>query len=172
MFFNALDIAGSLIATEMGLMMSMQFNPFQNTQSSLPGIMLYHLSIFMLFSLDLHHWFFSAIHRSYEVLPLGGFSMQQESVMELIHWSGSIFSVGLQIAGPMMAVSFTLLLIFSFLGRAVPQMNVFAESFAVRIVVGLIVLGLTLDLSAKHIAHYLHNTPEAVMRAIATAKQP
>ena len=59
------------------------------------------------------------------------------------------------ISGPIMTISFVLLLLFSFLGRAVPQMNVFSESFSFRILTGLIVLGMTCGLMAEHIAQFI-----------------
>jgi flagellar biosynthesis protein FliR len=43
-------------------------------------------------------------------------------------------------------------------------MNVFAESFAVRPLVGLSVFGLTLDLMAQHIMNYLRRLPEDMLR--------
>ena len=63
------------------------------------------------------------------------------------------------IAGPMMTISFVLLLLFSFLGRAVPQMNVFSESFSFRILTGLLVLGMTCELMAEHIAQFIRGIP-------------
>jgi len=59
-----------------------------------------------------------------------------------------------------MAVSFCITVFFAVMSRAVPQMNVFAESFGVRIAGGLIVLGLTLQLAAQYIANYLERLPE------------
>jgi flagellar biosynthesis protein FliR len=50
------------------------------------------------------------------------------------------------------------------LGRAVPQMNVFAESFAVRPLVGLAVFGMTLDLMSQHIMNYMRHLPEDMLR--------
>lgn len=72
--------------------------------------------------------------------------------------------MALQLAAPLMAVSFLISLVFSVLGRAVPQMNVFAESFAVRPLVGLSVFGLTLELMSEHIINYLRHLPEDLMR--------
>ena len=59
----------------------------------------------------------------------------------------------------MMTISFVLLLLFSFLGRAVPQMNVFSESFSFRILTGLLVLGMTCELMAEHIAQFIRGIP-------------
>jgi len=75
--------------------------------------------------------------------------------------------VGLQMAAPVMAVSFILALIFSVLGRAVPQMNVFSESFAIRLFAGLTVFGASMPLMAQHIANYLGRLPEDMLRVAA-----
>jgi len=61
-------------------------------------------------------------------------------------------------------VSFIISLVFSLLGRAVPQMNVFSESVALRPLIGLSVFGLTLDLMSEHIVNYLKQLPEDVLR--------
>jgi len=50
-----------------------------------------------------------------------------------------------------------LLMVFA---RATPQMNVFAESFTLRIFIGLALFGLTMNLTAEHIAAYLRQIPE------------
>ena len=42
-------------------------------------------------------------------------------------------------------------------------MNVFAESFGIRIAGGLIVLGFTLQIAAQYIANYLRRLPEELM---------
>jgi flagellar biosynthesis protein FliR len=43
-------------------------------------------------------------------------------------------------------------------------MNVFAESFAVRPLIGLSVFGLTLDLMSQHIMNYMRQLPEDMLR--------
>ncbi len=39
-------------------------------------------------------------------------------------------------------------------------MNVFQESFVFRILIGLSVFGMTMQLMSQHIANYLHRLPE------------
>ena len=43
-------------------------------------------------------------------------------------------------------------------------MNVFSESFTVRILVGLTVFAFTCELFGQHIANFLHQLPEDVLR--------
>ena len=67
-------------------------------------------------------------------------------------------------AAPVIAVTFLINLVFSVIGRAVPQMNVFAESFSARTLAGLAVFGLSLNLIAQHAVNYLRRLPEDLAR--------
>lgn len=164
LLFYALEIAGSVISMEMGLMLAPDFNPFSNARSDAPGMMLYMLGIMLFLSLDLHHWLLVGFERSYHLLPIGGAHLSPALLTDLVGRTGKIFVVAIQIAAPILAVSFIITLVFAVLGRAVPQMNVFAESFAFRTLAGLTVLGLTLNLMAQHIVNYLHALPEDMLR--------
>jgi flagellar biosynthetic protein FliR len=85
-------------------------------------------------------------------------------VNEVVGRTSETFLIALQLAAPVMAVSFIISLVFSVMGRAVPQMNVFAESFSVRILVGMSVFGLTMQLMSQHIMNYLWRLPEDMLR--------
>jgi len=166
LFFYALDIGGAVIATGIGLMMPMDVNPFQTNQSTIPTNILYQLAIMIFFTTDMHHWFFAGISKSFEVLPMGQANFGGGMIKTLIPMTAGVFSVGIMIAGPIMTVSFILLLLFSFLGRAVPQMNVFAESFSFRILAGLTVFGMTCDVMAEHIVQFIRGIPLDLMSAV------
>jgi len=77
---------------------------------------------------------------------------------------GLIFVVALQISAPVMAVSFVITLVFAVMSRAVPQMNVFSESFGFRVAGGLIVFGFTMQLTAQHVSNYLNRLPDDLLR--------
>jgi flagellar biosynthetic protein FliR len=164
MIFFAIEIAGNIISTEIGLTMPPGINPLSDTAMTTTATMLYYLAAMLWLSLDMHHWMLIGFEKTYVYLPIGGAHLTQAAVTDMIARTGGIFSVGLQMAAPLMAVSFIISIIFAVLGRAVPQMNVFAESFAVRPLVGLSVFGLTLDLMAQHIMNYLRRLPEDMLR--------
>ncbi len=167
LFFYALDIGGAVISTGIGLMMSMDINPFQSNQATVPTNILYQLAIMIFFTTDMHHWFFAGLSKSFEILPMGHADFGGAGLVNsLIPMTAGIFSVGVMIAGPIMTVSFVLLLLFSFLGRAVPQMNVFAESFSFRILAGLTVFGMTCELMAEHIVQFVRGIPLDLMNAV------
>ena len=162
--FHALDAAGNVMATEMGLMMAADFNPLSNVRSDVISIILNFLAITLFLSMDLHHWFLLGFRRTYDLVPIGTAHLTMTLFENVVARTGGIFFVAVQLSAPMIAVSFVITLVFSVLGRAVPQMNVFSESFSFRIMAGLAVFGLTLQLTAQHITNYLHQLPEDMLR--------
>jgi len=164
MVFFAVDFAGGLIAAQMGLTFTPDLDPFTSNESQTPGLILYFLAGMLLFCLDLHHWVIVGFAKSYQALPIGGAQLRELVLIDMIRRTGQVFGIGLQMAAPIIAVSFVITLVFSILGRAVPQMHVFSESFAVRTLVGLAVFGLTLNIMAQHIVNFLRRLPEDVLR--------
>ena len=164
MVFMCLDIAGNIIATEAGLNMASDVNPMSGVRTELPGMILFYLAAIMFLTLDLHHYLLVALERGYGVLPIGSGVMGNAVIDDIIGHTSRIFVVAVQIAAPIMAVSFIVMLVFSLLGRAVQQFSSFVESFAFRLLGGLFMFGLSLNLMAQHIAAYLQRLPEDVMR--------
>jgi flagellar biosynthetic protein FliR len=164
MVFFMLEIAGSVISTEMGLSMPPGINPLDDAPMTTTAAILYYFAAVLWLSLDMHHWMLIGFQKTYSYLPIGAAHLSQALAADMIARTGGIFTIALQMAAPLLAVSFIISLLFAVLGRAVPQMNVFAESFAVRPLVGLSVFGLTLDLMSQHIMNYLRHLPEDMLR--------
>jgi flagellar biosynthetic protein FliR len=164
MIFYALEFAGALVSVEIGLSMPASINPMAENTMAAPATILYYLAIMLWLCLDLHHWMLAGLQRSYVFLPVGAAHMSKELMTDIVNRTAWTFAVALQMAAPLMAVSFIISLVFSLLGRAVPQMNVFSESVALRPLIGLSVFGLTLDLMSEHIVNYLKQLPEDVLR--------
>lgn len=164
MVFFAADLAGNIIATEIGLNMGAVFNPLSQSSSVVPGSILFFLAAVVMLTLDLHHWILAGFQQTYQVLPVGGAHLNEALFMSVLTHTSRIFIVGLQISAPVLAVSFVVTLVFAVLSRAVPQMDVFVLSFAFRIAGGLAVFGFTLHLTAQHVLNYLRRLPDDLLR--------
>jgi flagellar biosynthetic protein FliR len=163
MIFYATDIAGIIIANELGLSMGAILDPASRQPEQVPGVILFLLATVTMLSLDLHHGLLLGFARSFDVLPLGGGKLSASLFETVVARSGQIFLIGLQIAAPVMAVTFCITLFFSVMSRAVPQMNVFAESFGIRLAGGLIVFGFILQIAAQYIASQLRRLPDDLL---------
>jgi flagellar biosynthetic protein FliR len=163
MIFFAADIAGVIIANELGLSMGSMMDPSSRQPEQVPGLILSFLAIITMLSLDLHHGLLLGFAKSFEVLPLGGGHLSAPLFEIVVARTGRIFAIALQVAAPVMAVSFCITMFFAVMSRAVPQMNVFAESFGIRIAGGLMVLGFTLQIGAQYIANHLQRLPDDLL---------
>lgn len=163
MVFYAVDLAGNIIGLETGLNLGALMDPFQRQTTGAPGLVLFLLAAVVMLTLDLHHWMLAGFWRTYSVLPMGQVQLNAALFETLVRHSALIFVVALQMAAPVIAVSVVILVVFSLFSRAVPQMNVFAESFAFRIGGGLLVFGLTLHLTAQYVFNYLHRLPDDLL---------
>ena len=164
MVFFAVDLAGGIVATEIGLNTGAIMNPMSHMSSPVPGLILFFLAAVVMLSLDLHHWVLLSFQRSYEVLPIGSTHLNASLLTELMSQIAHLFVVGLQIAAPVLAVSFIVTVVFGMLSRAAPQTDVFVLSFTFRVAGGLAVLGLTLQLTAQYVMNYFHRLPDDLLR--------
>ncbi|HZL41755.1 MAG TPA: flagellar biosynthetic protein FliR [Verrucomicrobiae bacterium] len=163
MVFYAADMAGNIIASELGLNMASILDPASGQNSPVPGTILFFLAAVVMLTLDLHHWVLVGFERTYLVLPMGGAHLNGALFSMVVGHTAKIFVVAMQIAAPVLAVSFVVTLVFAVLSRAVPQMNVFILSFSFRIIGGLAVFGFTLQLTAQHVLNYLHRLPDDLL---------
>lgn len=162
----AVDFAGQVISTELGFTMGQQLDPLSGSSSNAMGSLLFAFGSLVFLSSGAHQAVVMAFLKSYSIAPMGAFRGSQDVGVLLVVSTGKIFYIALQMAAPLICVNFIISLIFSILGKAAPTMNVFAESFAVRIVVGMLLLGLTLGLTAQLMLDHLVQAPELMLRLI------
>ncbi len=162
--FFAVDLAGNIISTEMGLQMATILDPLSQASSQVPATILFYLASIVMLTLDLHHWMLLGFERTYAYLPMGTAHLSTALFEMVVKHTGQIFVIAIQISAPIIAVSFVVTVVFAVLSRAVPQMNVFSESMSFRIVGGLIVFGFTLQLTAQHVVNYLNRLPDDLLR--------
>jgi len=160
MVFFCVQLAGSIIAFQMGLQMTSALDPGAESRTETPGLILYYLAALLFLTLDLHHWVLAGFVESYSVLPVGGAGLGTALMEEGVRQTARLFVAAVQMSAPMIAVSFLVTYVFALLGRTVPQMNVFTESFAARSLAGLLVFGVTIQLTAQHIINYLRGMPQ------------
>ena len=162
--FFALDVTGTLIATDLGLTMATVLNPGTNASSPITATLLYWLGVVTFFGLDMHHWILAFFIRTYSVLPIGAAHGSEELMRNALAHTSWILSAGIQVAAPIMAVAFLVTWVFSMLGRAVPQMNVFSESMPVRVLAGLFVFAMSMRFIGDFTANYMRRIPDDFVR--------
>ena len=136
LILTSLQVGGSLIDNDLSLSAAQQLNPTAGISGGVMG------RIFMLVGLA-YFWvsdyltaLLMGVQQSFRVLPLGSAGMTAASFELLTRLSGEVFASGLIIAAPIAILVFITTLSLGFLSRSVQQLNIFNETFTLRVIVG------------------------------------
>lgn len=144
--FLALYMAGQIIDMQIGFGMVNVIDPQSNIQIPLTANFYNIIAILAFLAIDGHHLLVSAIYYSFNVLPLGGFNINDVVAGDIIRIFSESFALGFKIAAPIVVVIFIINLALGILARTVPQMNVFFVGLPLKIFVGLAMLALMFPL--------------------------
>lgn len=129
--------AGELISIDTGLSVASLFDPESNTQASVISEFLYLTMLMVFLLLDGHHFVIEALYLSYTAVPIGGVMFSGAALTEMIKLSAFVFIVAMKLAAPVMVAMFLINVALSILSRVMPQMNIFALAFPLKIGAGL-----------------------------------
>jgi len=142
--FTAVKYAGSVAGMQIGFAIVNAFDPMTQSQVSIISQLYYILAVLLFFVTGAHQILVQTMFQCCVVVPpFGGLDPAAGSWF-LLKEFGTIFELGLRIAAPIVVV---LLLVSASMGvivKTVPQINVLAVGFPVKIAVGLITFGLSL----------------------------
>jgi flagellar biosynthetic protein FliR len=132
--------AGNLIDHSIGLGIANVIDPNRDIEVSLLSQFKMMFFLAVLVGIDGHHVFVASVARSYEVVPMRGLSISWPLVQRLASGVSHLLLVGVELAAPVVAASLLAHLILGFLGRTMPQMNIFVIGFPIQILLGFGVL--------------------------------
>lgn len=162
-FFTAAQFAGYAVGMQMGFGMASLFDPTTQSQSSVVGQFYMFAAMLVFLLLDGHHWILVALGRSFDAVPLGGFTWSGTTTVQLIDATNNVFWVALMLAAPVMGVLILTELALGIVARIMPQMNVFVASFPVKILLGVFTLMVSFPILVASLGHEVELTFERVL---------
>ena len=148
---SAVQVGGSLMDNELALSAAQQLSPQVGISGGVMGRILVLVGLAFFWYSDYLSALIVGIQQSFRVLPLGSAGVTEASLNLMVRLCGELFAAGLIIAAPIAVLCFIVTMALGFLSRSVQQLNVFNESFTLRVVVGgsgiVIFLPLILELS-------------------------
>ena len=122
---SALQVAGFLIASQIGLSYAQTIDPTQNTQGAVVGNFMTLLGVVAIFATDMHHLAIGAIAGSYRLLPPGGHLPTCDMAQLVIQLVSGSFALGFQLAAPFLVFGFAVYAGLGLLARLMPQLQIF-----------------------------------------------
>jgi flagellar biosynthesis protein FliR len=160
---SALQIAGSVIAQQLGLGFVTTVDPTQGQQGVIVGNFLTILGIALIFATDLHHSVIAALHDSYALFRPGEVPLVGDVAMLLTRAAAGAFRIGVQLAGPFLVFGLLFNVGLGVLSRLMPQMQVFFVGMPLSILIGFVALFLVIGAMMGTFLGYL----EGVLRELA-----
>lgn len=143
--FTAAQAAGEFAGLQMGLSFAQLITPTATDGSTLVLSNLMNVFCTLIFlALDGHLRLISALVDSFSTLPISTINVQPHGFETVAAWGGSIFSGGLMLCLPVVAVILMANLAVGILNRAAPQVGVYQVGFAITLMVGMLMLLTTL----------------------------
>ncbi len=144
--FTAVQMAGDLIDLTGGFSLQPAYDPMSMTMNSSVGRLHYLLATTLLFSSGGHLLIVKGFATSYDGMPVGGSVPTEQLASVMMTALAMMFLAAVQIAGPMVAVLLLADVALALLSRAAPALNIFAFGFPLKIMLTLLLLGLTFPL--------------------------
>jgi flagellar biosynthesis protein FliR len=140
LFLQGIRFGGELINRYSGFAAAENFDPDTNASVTPVGDLMHILAVLLFFAFDGHHFFFAALMRSYEMIPVGGWVLTSGFHLALAKGLEDMTDIAVILSFPILAAIMAITAVEGVITRAVPQINLLHISFAVKIVVSLLVL--------------------------------
>ena len=144
--FAAVEFAGEIAGLQMGLNFAGFFDPVSAGTATATSRFFGTVVAWLFIVINGHLAVIAAVIKSFEAFPVGPQPFAFLSALAPHTWGAEVFSLGLWIALPLIAMLLFVNIVLGIISRVAQQMNVFAIGFPVTLGVGLIGMMLTLPL--------------------------
>lgn len=140
LIISSLQVAGAVIAQQMGLGFVTAVDPTLGQQGAIIGNFLAMLGVALIFATDLHHLVIAATNDSYRVFAPGEVPLLGDVASLTTQTVASAFRIGIQLSAPFLVFGLLFNLGLGILSRLMPQMQVFFVGLPLSILLGLLIL--------------------------------
>lgn len=133
---EAILLGASIIANATGLSFANSVDPMSGSSQTILTQLFTTLTCLYLLSLDLHHEYFLVLRNSFAALPIGQYIMTEDTLDYFVKGSGHVFIHGLQLSAFSLAILILVTIALGFMSKVMPEMNIFAMAFPVKMLIG------------------------------------
>lgn len=164
--FVALEMAGQAIGQLMGLMLASMVDPTSGNQVPIVGQFYLLLATLLFIAVDGHLVMISVLAKSFHSMPIGTSGFSNNSMWEIIIWTGTILKAAVLIALPAIVSLLIVNLSFGVMTRSAPQLNIFAVGFPIMIILGVLIIFFNLNSFVPHMMKLFDGGTEMMMKVV------
>lgn len=162
-FLGSIQLAGQIIGFQMGFAMINVVDPQTGANVSIMDQLGYWVGVVIFLVLNGHHVMISALVDSFTLVPLGYFMMAQPMLAKMMELMAHLFLLAVKIGAPVIAALMFVSAGFGLVAKFSPQMNVMIVAFPVKIIVGLFLFGLSIEIIAIVTRDYIPEFKKLLM---------
>jgi flagellar biosynthesis protein FliR len=163
LFFGSVQLAGQIIGFQMGFAMINVVDPQTGSNVSIMDQLGYWVCVVVFLLLNGHHIMFLAVIDSFKLVPIGFFMMQEVMMVKIIDLGAQLFLLSIKMGAPVIASLAFVSMGFGLVAKFSPQMNVMIVAFPLKIVTGLFLFGLSLQIIVIFTRSYVTEFKELLM---------
>jgi len=164
--FYAISYSGTLIGFDMGLMMAETLNPMLNTNDNVVGQAIYYSAVMIFIMINGHHHIISAVVASFNIIPLGKFTLGPQVTGLLIKYSFGVFTIAVKIASPIIVSFFMIHIAEGIIARVIPNIQIIHVTQPAKLGLGFLFLSILAPVFIFAIKAILNSSEEQMMELI------
>lgn len=155
--FAGLAFAGRMVDMQIGFGAAGIIDPMTKQSEALVGTILTSIAILLFFLTNTHHLLLQLLVNSVGVVPIGSASVGNLSLSLFVTELGMQFLFGIMVVIPVAVGLLLVDTIIAFTSRTMPQMNVYFVTLPLKIFLGILILGYSIQYSAPAFARLYEN---------------
>jgi flagellar biosynthetic protein FliR len=169
LLFAAVESAGTLLDGIVGFSFGSLINPLTGTQGTILSQLYSMIALAVFVAINGDAWMIQGLARTFDLVPLTAAPKLAALESGVVSTFTTIFASALEVAGPVMLAAIITDVAFGVVSKVVPQLNVFAVGFPVKIVVGLLLVAASMPFVCGWISDQLTSSVAQALQTIRIA---
>lgn len=168
LIFSAVRLSGEIIGMQMGLSFANFYDPGSGNSPVISRILNLLLTLLFL-TFNGHLWILNLLAESFTILPVSSAPLLSAGMMKLAGYAGLIFSQGLMLGMPVIALLLCINMTLGLLNRLAPQLSIFVIGFPLTLTAGMVALYLmapSMPVFTEHLTARVFSAAYEVLRAL------
>ena len=144
MVFQALIFGGQIVAFSMGLGFAFMMDPQNGVQVPVVAQFYLLLATLAFVAANGHLVLLGVMADSFQVLPVGMDGIDRAGLYNIAAWATELFVAGLSMSLPVIVALLLANIGMGVVGRAAPQLNIFAVGFPITLMLGMVLMWISL----------------------------